>query len=213
MINKIYMFLIIGIFLLTSGVISKSAPNISCPSGYTHYVRTVSVIVGGTTCNYIIDICVLCENVTHIDSLTIMLKAFRTLDTCNQDPNLVKAAISDLILDPMWINTNIPFDCFTGFKPCANGYTYLIGKDPVCWKKVGYLDDYNNLRIAYIGCYETCECETIYKICWDGQQFVKTIHDGPNLIGNCSCSEFEPPDPTSPDEESDCFYLEGPCYP
>ncbi|OGU59181.1 MAG: hypothetical protein A2X64_07285 [Ignavibacteria bacterium GWF2_33_9] len=211
--KKFYFIVLIGIFFLISGEISKSAPNISCPSGYTHYSRTVTITVGGTTCNYIIDICVLCENVTHIDSLTIILKAFRTLDTCNQDPNLVHAAIYDLILSTSWINTNIPFECFTGFKPCNEGYTLITGIDPVCWKKVGYLDDENNLKIAYVGCYENCECITIYEICWDGRQYVKRIHYGPFIAGNCACSQVEPPDPTAPDEETDCFYLDGPCYP
>jgi hypothetical protein len=196
-----------------SGATLQSAPNISCPSGYTHYVRTVSVTVGGTTCNYIIDICVLCENVTHIDSLTIMLKAFRTLDTCNQDPNLVNAAIYSIITDPFWINFNIPISCFTGIIPCEEGYFYLKGVEPVCWKKVGYLDDYNNLKIAYVGCYyETCECVTVYRICWDGSSYTIDIESGPSS-GTCNCLENEPPDPQNPDEETDCFYLEGPCYP
>jgi hypothetical protein len=203
MMKKIYMFVLIGIFLLISGEIAKSQPDNNCPFGFVLVSKYVQVNVGGVICQYKVYMCIKCNAGPIPQPIEVQFKGFVAdpID-CGQNKTDVKNAICAIIFDPNWIEENLSDDCFSGFGPCPGTSITMIATTPTCWQKETGLDD----KIYYISCEPYCGCTQAYNVCWDGSNFIKTPV-GPPSPEVCVCPD---PEPEVPDTGI-CFQLGPPC--
>lgn len=214
--KKIYMFLLIGIFLLINGEISKSQPPNFCPPDYTQMIVNIPVVCESDTCVYEVILCVKCNLGTSPESIVekINVHAMRPLDSlCQCDPTVVMNTIIQTINDPDWIYVNIIPYCTNGWPPCEGMPPVppieIIYSFPICWQWDYFQineDPPEWVKVKIAGC--DCFCIWSNLFCWDSQQgkLIK-IADGqaPQQEGDCPCLDPEYP-PAGP-----CWSEPSPC--
>ena len=209
----------IAIFLSSSFEAKAEFPSDECDPGFIQLDPIpVSITVDGQTCDYWVYLCVKCDVSPSSSSFEIYFYCHGPVDiNCVLDGKKVIEAINDIITDPNWIEQNISNQCFSGWPPCSplwqkKQITYLV---PMCWRKYNWDDLFGHHGIFYEACSDTKKCKTIYEVCWDGNEYTKTLISGPIATEGSTCKifntyPFEPPDP-EPCAYSECFFILGDC--
>ena len=215
MMKKIYMLLLIEIFLLISGEISKSQPPNFCPQGYTQIIVNIPIIDNGDTCMYEVILCVKCVLGTSPESIVeeIMVHAMRPLDTlCISDSAAVMNSIVQTINDPDWVYINIIPYCSNGWPPCNSNPPVppieVVYSYPICWQWDVFVineDPYEEVRVKVASC--DCFCKWTKFFCWEGQQLVELtgLAIPPDIDPESSC------DCLQPEYSGECFVEPSPC--
>ncbi|MFC2130077.1 hypothetical protein ACFLSQ_01460 [Bacteroidota bacterium] len=210
---KLFLVLFISLLVLSGG---EAKAQEDCDSGWVAiYKPNIPVIVDGDTCDYDLWLCVRCDAGPYPIPFEVKLNCRGPSDNdCVLDVPKSIQAIEDIITDPQWIYDNLSSECFAGWPPCGQypwQWKEVIYHVPVCWRKYNFIDDDKESHMLLEGCTDMW-CITKYDVCWDGENFQKIKTDGPVIDGTGICLFEEPADPDE-EEYSECWYIEGDCWP
>lgn len=172
-----------------------------CPESSTF--TTVRLYAGD--CEYYVDICIRCG--TDIEAGYFSIFGFAKVDPDCKQALLFEEVLTSLN-DQMMTESFIRAHCNNNIPPCPSGI--LVNNQFYdCWRKK--LDPVYGLY--YYTCTPADVCTTGYFLCWDGIQYTFTpIYNNESNNSNCpGINENLVPDPTIPNEESECFSVTTPC--
>ncbi len=183
-----------------SGVISAIAQP-QCPEG----TQSTDVVLTVNNCDYKVIVCYKCGSETEAGYLSIW--GFAKLDPeCEQ--GWLFQEVVESINNQIMSSGIILTICEGQTTPCPQTIFFLNQLND-CWRKK--LDPYYG--ILYYPCLPSDLCTTAFTICWDGANYVLTeiYNSQSNGYGCPAIMESGVPDPSIPNEESECFSISTPC--